>query len=60
MYIVKVRKSYGNTYAVYTCSESVYNKFGSIANVPIYLCAMNICSVQNLGKITEDWSCYAS
>lgn len=50
MYIVKVRKSYGNTYAVYTCSESVYNMFGQVKDIPLYLCGMCIC----VGKHCED------
>lgn len=50
MYIVKVRKSYGDTYAVYTCSESIYNLFGQVADIPLYLCSMNIW----VGKHCED------
>lgn len=56
MNIIKIRKSFGNTYAVYTCTDSVYNMFGSVSDIPLYLCGVRIYSAETLGKIVKDQS----
>lgn len=54
MYIVKVRKSYGDTYAVYKCSERIRNMFGKLNRVPLYLCGVYICVGKHYEYMIDD------
>lgn len=40
MIVVKKRPSYGNSVAVYYCSQDTLNIFGSVDKVPLYCCGV--------------------